>query len=149
MRAAMQAIEKAQTDHRLAEANGSTDPTLGVDFARDPPIPLLMGVSVSIPLRIFDRNQGEKARTQLDIGRNERLRDAVQAQVFNDVDSAYAAIESNLILQGELPGAGCGARGLAMKGPAMNRSAVVLGVCLTPLLFAAACKGKPAPRQIA
>jgi outer membrane protein, heavy metal efflux system len=98
LRAAMQSIEKAQTDHRLAEANGSTDPTFSVDFARDPPIPVLMGVSVSIPLRIFDRNQGEKARTQLDIGRNERLRDATQAQVFNDVDSAYAAIESNLIL---------------------------------------------------
>ena len=48
-----------------------------------------MGGSISIPLRIFDRNQGEKARTQIDIGRNERLRDAAQAQVFNDVDSAY------------------------------------------------------------
>ena len=43
----------------------------------------------AIPLRIFDRNQGEKARTQIDIGRNERLRDAAEAQVFNDVDSAY------------------------------------------------------------
>jgi outer membrane protein, heavy metal efflux system len=98
LRAAVQSIEKAHTDHRLAEANGSTDPTFSVDFGRDPPIPVLMGVSVSIPLRIFDRNQGEKARTQLDIGRNERLRDATQAQVFNDVDSAHAAIESNLIL---------------------------------------------------
>jgi len=57
-----------------------------------------MGLSVTVPLRIFDRNQGEKARTQLDIGRNERLRDATEAQVFNDVDSAYATIESNLIL---------------------------------------------------
>jgi cobalt-zinc-cadmium efflux system outer membrane protein len=47
---------------------------------------------VSIPLRIFDRNQGEKARTQIDIGRNEKLRDAAQAQVFNDVDSAYWTI---------------------------------------------------------
>ena len=57
-----------------------------------------MGLSVTVPLRIFDRNQGEKLRTQLDIGRNERLRDATEAQVFNDVDSAYATIESNLIL---------------------------------------------------
>jgi cobalt-zinc-cadmium efflux system outer membrane protein len=44
---------------------------------------------VSIPLRIFDRNQGEKARTQIDIGRNEKLREAAEAQVFSDVDSAY------------------------------------------------------------
>ena len=40
-------------------------------------------------MRIFDRNQGEKARTQIDIGRNERLRDATQALIFSDVDSAY------------------------------------------------------------
>ena len=38
------------------------------------------------------------ARTQLDIGRNERLADAAQAQVFNDVDSAYVTIESALNL---------------------------------------------------
>jgi len=40
-------------------------------------------------LRIFDRNQGEKARTQVDIGRNERLKDANEALVYSDVDSAY------------------------------------------------------------
>ena len=98
LKAAVQSIEKAKTDHRLAVANGSTDPTFSANFARNPPIPVYMGLSVSVPLRIFDRNQGEKARTQLDIGRNERLRDATEAQIFNDVDSAYATIESNLIL---------------------------------------------------
>jgi cobalt-zinc-cadmium efflux system outer membrane protein len=98
LKAAVQAVEKAQTDHRLAVANGSTDPTFGADFARNPPIPVYMGVNVSIPLRIFDRNQGEKVRTQEDITRNERLRDAATAQVFSDVDSAYATIESNLTL---------------------------------------------------
>ena len=98
LRAAVQAIEKSRTDYRLAVANGSTDPTFGVDFARNPPIPVYVGINVSIPLRIFDRNQGEKARTQLDITRNQRLRDATEAQVFNDVDSAYATINSNLTL---------------------------------------------------
>ena len=33
-----------------------------------------VGVGVSIPLRIFDRNQGEKLRTKLDIDRNSSLR---------------------------------------------------------------------------
>jgi cobalt-zinc-cadmium efflux system outer membrane protein len=98
LKAAMQAVEKAQTDHRLAVANGSVDPTFGADLARNPPIPAYFGVSVSIPLRIFDRNQGEKLKTQEDITRNERLRDAATAQVFSDVDSAYATIESNLTL---------------------------------------------------
>ena len=72
LRAALQSIDKAKTDYRLAVANGSADPTFSVDFARNPPIPVYIGFSVSIPLRIFDRNQGEKARTQLDITRNQR-----------------------------------------------------------------------------
>jgi cobalt-zinc-cadmium efflux system outer membrane protein len=98
LKAAIQSIEKAKTDHRLAWANGSTDPTFGVDFARNPPIPVYLGFSVNIPLRIFDRNQGEKARTELDITRNQRLRDATEAQIFSDVDSSYATINSNLTL---------------------------------------------------
>ena len=98
LRAALQGVAKARTDHRLAVANGSTDPTFGVDLARDPPIPVYIGFSVNIPLRIFDRNQGEKARTQLDIGRNERLVEATRAQIFSDVDSAYATLQSNLTL---------------------------------------------------
>ena len=73
LRAALQAVDKAQTDHRLAVANGSTDPILGFDVGRNPPIDQYIGFSVSIPLRVFDRNQGEKLRTQLDIDRENRL----------------------------------------------------------------------------
>ena len=79
-------------------ANGSTDPTLGFDVGRNPPIDQYIGFSVSVPLRIFDRNQGEKRRTQLDIDRNDRLAAAARAQVFNDVDSAYAMVNSTVIL---------------------------------------------------
>ena len=98
LKAAIQAVDKAKTDHRLAVANGSTDPTFGFDVGRNPPIDQYVGFNVSIPLRIFDRNQGEKLRTQLDIDRNQRLLDAVRAQVFGDVDSAYATLSSNVIL---------------------------------------------------
>jgi cobalt-zinc-cadmium efflux system outer membrane protein len=98
LRAAVQSVSKAKTDHKLAIANGSTDPTFGIDVARDPPIPAYIGFSIDFPLRIFDRNQGEKERTRLDIGRNERLVDATRAQIFSDVDSAYVAIQSNLSL---------------------------------------------------
>jgi cobalt-zinc-cadmium efflux system outer membrane protein len=94
LKEAVQNVDLAKVNHDLAVANGSTDPTFSVDLGRNPPIPAYMGVSVSIPLRIFDRNQGEKARTQIDIGRNERLRDAAEAQVFNDVDSAYVTLVS-------------------------------------------------------
>ncbi len=89
--------------HQLAVANGSTDPTFSVWWTHNPSFnnPYdnnTIGASVSVPLRIFDRNQGEKARTQIDIGRNERLRDANQAQVFNDVDSAYVTLVSTVNL---------------------------------------------------
>jgi outer membrane protein, heavy metal efflux system len=98
LRAAAQSVEEAQLNYKLAMANGSTDPTFSFDVGRNPPIDLYFGVDVSIPLRIFDRNQGNKLHTKLDIERNERLRDAAQAQVFSDVDSAYATLNSNLVL---------------------------------------------------
>ena len=103
LRAAVQSVEMARTNYRLAVANGSTDPTFGVWFTHNASIanPFAnntLGASVSIPLRIFDRNQGEKARTRIDISRNERLRDAAEAQVFDDVDSAYVTLESALNL---------------------------------------------------
>jgi len=103
LKAAVEAVDKAQTDHRLALADGSTDPTLSAWYTHNSstnnPFAInTLGISVSIPLRIFDRNQGEKLRTQLDITRNERLRDAAEASVLSDVDSGYATVESNLIL---------------------------------------------------
>lgn len=103
LRAAVQAVDKAKTDHQLAVANGSTDPTLSAWYTHNPSFSNpyahdTLGASVSIPLRVFDRNQGEKLRTQLDIDRNQKLLDANRAQVFNDVDSAYATVDSNLIL---------------------------------------------------
>jgi cobalt-zinc-cadmium efflux system outer membrane protein len=98
LQAALEAVEKAKTDYKLAVANGSTDPTFGVDVGRNPPIPAYIGFSVSIPIKLFDRNQGEKARTQMDIRRNQRLQEAAQAQVFSDVDSAWAMLNSNRAL---------------------------------------------------
>ena len=103
LKAAIQSIDKAETDHRLAMANGSTDPTFSAWLTHNPSFnnPFdhnTLGASVSIPLKIFDHNQGEKLRTQEDIMRNQRLRDANEAQVYSDVDSAYATLNSNLNL---------------------------------------------------
>jgi cobalt-zinc-cadmium efflux system outer membrane protein len=98
LKAALQAIEKAKTDHKLAVANGSTDPTFAVDAAHNPPFNVYIGFSISIPLRIFDRNQGEKFRTQLDITHAERARAVTEALVYGDVDSAYVTLASNIEL---------------------------------------------------
>ncbi len=103
LKAAVEAVDKAQTDHKLAVANGSTDPTLSAWYTHNSsnnnPFGInTLGVSFTIPLRIFDRNHGEKLRTQLDITRNQRLRDAAEALVLSDVDSSHATLNSNLIL---------------------------------------------------
>jgi cobalt-zinc-cadmium efflux system outer membrane protein len=94
LKVAIENVELAKITHQLAVANGSTDPTFSIWYSHNPSFanPFAnetMGGSISIPLRIFDRNQGEKARTQIDIGRNQRLQDAAEAQVYSDVDSAY------------------------------------------------------------
>jgi len=98
LKAAAQAVDKARVDHQLAVSNGSTDPTFTFDAAHNPPIDRYFGFGVQIPLRIFDRNQGEKLRTQLDITHAERVKDAAQALVFSDVDSAYVTLVSSVEL---------------------------------------------------
>ena len=103
LKVALQSEDKAKADHLLAMANGSTDPTFSGWIAHNasfnnPFANNTIGASVTIPLRIFDKNQGEKARTEVDIRRMERLRAAAAAQVFSDVDSAYATLSSNLTL---------------------------------------------------
>jgi len=103
LKAALQAVDKSKTDHQLAVANGSTDPTFSTWMTHNPSFnnPFAnntIGASVTIPLRIFDRNQGEKERTEIDIRRNQRLLEAATLQVFSDVDSAYATLNSNVTL---------------------------------------------------
>jgi cobalt-zinc-cadmium efflux system outer membrane protein len=99
LRAAIQSVDLAKSSYKLEVANGSADPTFSAWYTHNgsynnPDAYNTLGVSVSIPLRIFDRNQGEKERTLIDIGHSEFLRDAARAQVFNDVDSAYVTLVS-------------------------------------------------------
>jgi len=105
LQAALQAIQQSETNHKLAEANGSTDPTLGAWYTWNSSTNNIdtdhlqtLGLSVSVPLRIFDRNQGEKQRTLIDIDKSRQASDAARAQVFSDVDTAYAQVQSNIAL---------------------------------------------------
>jgi cobalt-zinc-cadmium efflux system outer membrane protein len=103
LRAALESAQQAVTNHKLAKANGSTDPTFGAWYTFNPSFnnpydQQTLGVNVSIPLRIFDRNQGEKKRTLLDIDRNKQMTEAVREQVFSDVDSSYEQVQSNIAL---------------------------------------------------
>jgi len=103
LQAALQTIQQSVTNHKLAVANGSTDPTFAGWFTNNsstnnPNGPETIGVSVSIPLRIFDKNQGEKKRTLIDIDRSQQASEAARAQVFSDVDTAYELVHSNIEL---------------------------------------------------
>ncbi len=103
LRAAMQTLEQSQTNHKLAVSNGSTDPTYSAWYTynastNNPNANQTLGLSVNIPLRVFDHNQGEKKRTQIDIERSQEASEATRAQVFSDVDSAYAQVEANIAL---------------------------------------------------
>lgn len=103
LRAAALSVQQSQTNYKLAEANGSTDPTIGIWFTHNgsfnnPDALNTLGASINIPLRIFDTNQGEKLRTKIDIQRNEKLRQGLETQVYSDVDTAYATLVSNINL---------------------------------------------------
>ena len=103
LQAALQAAQQAVTNHKLAVANGSTDPTFSGWWTNNPSFnnpndENSLGLSFSVPLRIFDRNQGEKKRTLIDIDRDQQLTEATRNQVFSDVDSAYAQVESSIAL---------------------------------------------------
>ena len=103
LQAAMQAAQQAVTNHKLAIANGSTDPTISGWYTwnssnNNPNGLQTIGGSVSIPLRVFDHNQGEKERTLIDIRRSQQITEATRAQIFSDVDSAYTEVQSSLAL---------------------------------------------------
>jgi len=101
--AALETLQQSNTNYKLAVSNGSTDPTYGAWYTwnssnNNPNGTQTLGVSVSIPLRMFDRNQGEKKRTRIDIDRAQQASDAAKAQVFSDVNSAYELMRSNIAL---------------------------------------------------
>jgi outer membrane protein, heavy metal efflux system len=103
LRAAVLSVQQAETNYKLAEANGSIDPTVSLWFTHNgsfnnPDAVNTLGASVGIPLRVFDRNQGEKLKSKIDITRNEKLRQGVETQVYSDIDSAYATVSSNITL---------------------------------------------------
>jgi cobalt-zinc-cadmium efflux system outer membrane protein len=103
LRAAIQTIQQSQTNHKLAISNGSTDPTFAAWYTNNastnnPNGSQTLGLSVSVPLRIFDKNQGEKKRTLIDIDKSQQVAEAAKAQVYSDVDNAFELVRSNIAL---------------------------------------------------
>jgi len=93
LQSAALSVDKAQVDHRLAWANGSTDPAVGLEYQRNGPFNTV-GVDFAVPIRIFDRNQGEKQRTAVEIQRADHAKQAVLLGILRDVDSARSSLSS-------------------------------------------------------
>lgn len=88
-KAAQDAIRVADANVKLAYANGTTDPTLEGEYDRVGTYNSA-GFNISIPLRIFDRNQGNKETSKYLAQASRFSEIAVRAQVYSDVDQAWA-----------------------------------------------------------
>ena len=74
---------------KLAYANGTTDPTLEGEYDHSGTLSSYGGFSISIPLRIFDRNQGNKDTSKY-LAQGSRFSEvAARNQVYSDVDQAW------------------------------------------------------------
>jgi cobalt-zinc-cadmium efflux system outer membrane protein len=93
LKAAQAQVNVNQAAVKLAIANGTADPTLEGDYERSGPVNTF-GASINIPLRIFDRNQGEKQRTGYELESSRLALTASQNQVISDVETAWAAYTS-------------------------------------------------------
>jgi cobalt-zinc-cadmium efflux system outer membrane protein len=88
--AAVQSVRLADANVKVAVSDGTTDPTIGGEYERTATYNTA-GFQLSIPVRIFDRNQGEKQRTRYEAQSSRFAEVAVRNQVVSDVDQAWAA----------------------------------------------------------
>ena len=90
--AAQQGVTAAQSQFHLAKANGKRDLTTTLDYTHVADINSL-GFALSIEIPIFDRNQGEIARTHYAISQAEETSSAASETVMTDVANAYQGVE--------------------------------------------------------
>lgn len=93
-RAAQLGVTAAQSQIQLAKANGKQDISGGFTYTHTAS-ENSNGISVSIPWALFDRNQGEIARTQYALTQAQQSQDAAADAVLSDVANAYSAVRSS------------------------------------------------------
>jgi outer membrane protein, heavy metal efflux system len=91
--AAEQAIQVADANIKLANANGTADPMLDAGYDRSGTFNSV-GFGVNVPLRIFDRNQGEKQSTRFTAQASRFSEVAARNHVLSDVDQAWATYQA-------------------------------------------------------
>lgn len=94
LRAAQQSVTAANSQYELAKANGKRDVTAQMNYTH---LSELNTASFfgSVQLPIFDRNQGEIARTHFAIAQAQEQAAAATDQVMTDVVDAYEGVRSN------------------------------------------------------
>lgn len=97
LQAAEAGVRAADANLKLAYANGTTDPTLEGEYDRSGTYNSA-GFSVSIPLRIFDRNQGNKLTTKYQAEASRFTVTATRNQVISDVDQAWAQYATSKVV---------------------------------------------------
>ncbi len=95
--AAQLGIAVAEANVKLAYANGTADPTLEADYDRNGP-ENSAAFSLSIPLRLFDRNQGNKETAKYSAQAARFTELALRNQVVSDVDQAWIGYVNAKIL---------------------------------------------------
>jgi cobalt-zinc-cadmium efflux system outer membrane protein len=94
LKAAQLGITSANSQYTLAKANGKQDFTIQANYSHVNSISAL-SFSFSIPLPVFDRNQGTIAQTRYAIAQAQEQRKATDGQVLTDVRDAYLGVVSN------------------------------------------------------
>ncbi len=92
-KAAQQSVALSEANVHVAESMGTTDPTIASEYERSGN-DNTFGASVSIPLRFFDRNQGEKQRARYEVESSKFGEIAARNQVYSDVEQAWASYEA-------------------------------------------------------
>jgi cobalt-zinc-cadmium efflux system outer membrane protein len=87
-------INAANTQYALAKANGKQDPTVSANYSHTNGISAAT-FSFSIPIAIFDRNQGNIEQTRIGIRQAEEQQKAASGQALTDVKDAYEALQES------------------------------------------------------
>jgi cobalt-zinc-cadmium efflux system outer membrane protein len=92
--AALQGVRAAQSQIALAKANGKVDLTAGLAYSHVSD-QSSMSLNFSIPMAIFDRNQGEIARTRYALTQSQENAEAASDAVLTDVRNNYEGFSTN------------------------------------------------------
>src|ERR1039458_6563318 len=94
LRAAVLGVTAANSQYALAKANGKQDPTISANYSH------VNGINTatwafSIPLAVFNRNQGNIAQTRIADRKAEEQQKAANGQVLTDVKDAYEGLQES------------------------------------------------------